>query len=131
MNELLRSSSALGHRALAYMKRREGRILVGSDTPSGSVYANPPGYNGFLEMRAMEAAGLSPRDVLAAATLQNARLFGLQGTRGTVEVGKDADLLLLDADPLASTSALDDIHTVILRGRPIARATLSARGALR
>lgn len=126
MHEILRAASALGARALAYVSARGGRVLFGSDTPSGSVYTNPPGFNGHLEMRAMEAAGLTPRQVLLAATLENARLFGLDGQVGTIEVGKSADLLLLDADPLASTAAFDAIHTVILRGRAVPRSALSA-----
>lgn len=130
-NELLRSASALGTRALAYLSAQGGRILFGSDTPSGSIYTNPPGFNGYLELRAMEAAGLTPRQVLTAGTLENARLFGLDGQLGTVEVGKSADLLLLGADPLASTAAFDAIHTVILGGRAIPRAELGVPIATR
>jgi imidazolonepropionase-like amidohydrolase len=126
MEPILRAASALGARALSYLNARGGRVLFGSDTPSGSVYTNPPGLNGHLEMRAMEAAGLAPRQVFVAATLENARLFGLDGQIGTIEVGKSADLLLLDADPLVSTAAFDAIHTVILRGRAVRRTALSA-----
>lgn len=124
--ETLEAASRLGARALAYSSARGARVHFGSDSPSGSAYTNPPGLNGHLELRAMEAAGLSPREVLMAATLANARLFRLGREVGTVEVGKVADLLLLDADPLASTSAFDAIHTVILRGRPVTRSALSA-----
>ena len=131
MLELLRSASALGRRALAYTARSGGRIVFGSDTPSGSVYANPPGYNGYLELRAMEAAGLTPRQVLAAATVENARLFGMAQQSGTIEVGKIADLLLLDLDPLESTAAFDAIGTVIVGGRVIPREELTARAPTR
>jgi imidazolonepropionase-like amidohydrolase len=65
-------------------------------------------------------------------TIENARLFRIDGRAGTVEVGKSADLLLQDADPLASTAAFDAICTVILRGRAIPRGELDAgvaRGA--
>jgi hypothetical protein len=131
MYEILRSASELGTRALTYMTRRGGRVVFGSDTPAGSVYTNPPGFNGYLELRAMEAAGLTPRQVLAAATLENARLFGVDAQIGTIEVGKVADLLLLDVDPLASTVAFDAIHTVIRAGRLVPRERLAAPGGTR
>jgi imidazolonepropionase-like amidohydrolase len=131
MHELLRSASGLGTRALAYVSRRGGRIVFGSDTPAGSVYTNPPGYNGYLELRAMQAGGLTPRQVLAAATLENARLFGVDAQMGTIEVGKAADLLLLDVDPLVSTAAFDAIRAVILAGRVVPREKLAAPGGTR
>ncbi len=128
MHEVLLSASRLGTHSLATASGRGGRILFGSDTPSGSVYTNPPGLNGYLELRAMEAAGLTPRQVLVSATLENARLFDPDAL-GTVEVGKVADLLLLTADPLASTAAFDAIHTVITRGRAIPRERLAVPDA--
>jgi imidazolonepropionase-like amidohydrolase len=117
---------ARGQRAAVYFARGGGRIVFGSDTPSGPTYANPPGYNGYLELRALEAAGLSPRQLLSAATVENARLFGLTADYGTIEHGKVASLLLLRENPLVSTAALDSIDTVILRGRVVPRATLAA-----
>jgi imidazolonepropionase-like amidohydrolase len=72
----------------------------------------------------MERARLSPPQVLRAATLENARLFGLAASVETVQVGRRADLLILDADPLASAVAFDTIHSVILDGRLIDRSSL-------
>ena len=114
-----------GLRAAEYFSKSGGRILFGSDTPSAPTYANPPGYNGFLELRALESAGLSPKLLLAAATVDNARFFGLTDL-GTIEPGKVASLLILRSDPLASTAAFDDIDTVIVKGQAIRRETLSA-----
>ena len=109
-----------------YMAAQGGRILFGSDTPSDDVYTNPPGYNGYLELREMEAAGVPPARILAAATLENARLVHVEDRYGTVEAGKVASLLLLREDPLASTAAFDTIETVLVRGRVVPRAALSA-----
>lgn len=113
-------------RAAAAFARDGGRILFGSDTPSAPTYANPPGYNSYLELRSLERAGLSPRQLLAAATIENARQFGLTADYGTIEPGKVASLLVLSSDPLASTAAFDAIDTVIVRGRVVARPTLAA-----
>jgi imidazolonepropionase-like amidohydrolase len=112
-------------RATSYIATNGGRIVFGSDTPSAPTFANPPGYNGYLEMREMEAVGMSPPQVLAAATLESARLFGLEKDYGSVAPGKFASLLLLREDPLASTTAFDTIETVIVKGRVVPRPTLA------
>jgi len=62
-----------------------------------------------------------------AAPVPLRQLFGVLPDRGTVEAGKRADLLLLAADPLASTAAFDTIETVFIGGRAFPRAELSAR----
>jgi imidazolonepropionase-like amidohydrolase len=110
--------------ATSYIAAHGGRIAFGSDTPSAPTYANPPGYNGYLELREMEEAGLSPRQILLAATLENARLFGLSNDYGVVTVGKIANLLLLRTDPLKSTAAYDTLEAVIVKGKVIQRNAL-------
>ena len=95
--------------------------------PSGPTYANPPGYNGYLEMRELERSGIPPRQILAAATIANAKLFGLDSDYGTIEPGKRASLLLLRANPLASVSAFDTIDVVVVGGRVVQRSELRAQ----
>jgi imidazolonepropionase-like amidohydrolase len=107
-----------------YLVDRGGRLVFGSDTPSGPTYANPPGLNGYLELARLAAARISPDRLLAAATIETARAFRLDSHYGTVEVGKVANLLLLAKDPLQTVAAYDAIDLVISRGRPIARAAL-------
>jgi imidazolonepropionase-like amidohydrolase len=114
-----------GRAAARYFVAHGGRLLFGSDTPSAPTYANPPGYNGYLEMRELERAGIPPREIFAAATLSNAKFFGVSSSLGTIEAGKRADLLLLEADPLASTSAFDTIKVVLSGGRVLSRDELS------
>jgi imidazolonepropionase-like amidohydrolase len=113
-----------GLRAAVYFTDHAGRLLFGSDTPSSPIFSNPPGYDGYLELRALERAGIKPLDILAAATIRNAELFGVASDYGTVTPGKRASLLLLRADPLASLAAIDAIETVIVDGRPFAREEL-------
>jgi imidazolonepropionase-like amidohydrolase len=126
IRQLLRDGGDGGRAAALHFVQKGGRLVFGSDTPSAPTYANPPGYNGHLEMRELERAGIAPRRILDAATRTAAEFFRL-ADRGTVEPGKRADLLLLRADPLATTAALDTIDLVILSGRAIPRAELSAR----
>jgi len=114
---------------LADFHRSGGRLLFGTDTAVGGFgWASPPGLAGYWEMRDWEASGISPEDILAAATIRNARSFGLAGQRGLVASGQDADLLILSADPRMSVSAFEHIEIVVVEGRPIDRASLSARG---
>ena len=107
---------------------RMGLILFGSDTPSSPGPTNPPGLNGRLEMEALAAMGFSPAAILKAATTDNARIFGLQG-RGCLNAGCRGDALLLSDNPLRSVAAYDAIDLVILGGRPLDPAALSARNA--
>ena len=64
-----------------------------------------------------------------AATLNNARQFGLAKDYGTVEPGKIANLLLLTANPLQTMRAWSQIEKVVLHGDVIARETLAATGS--
>lgn len=106
---------------------RGGRLLLGTDTAVGGFgWGSPPGLAGYLEMQGWARAGISPAKIFAAATLDNAKAFGLDDELGTIEPGKRADLLLLSDNPLADISAWNTILTVILGGRPIDRKTLAA-----
>lgn len=100
------------------------RLLFGSDTPSNEGIGNPPGLNGRLELQRWFEAGAPLALLLRAATLDNAIAFGLAAKLGSIEVGKQADLLLLRADPLATIAAYDAIETVFLNGQPIPREAL-------
>jgi len=115
-----------GAAAIRVFASSGGRLLFGSDTPSGPIYANPPGYNGYLEMLELERAGIPPREILAAATSATARFFGLDADYGTIEPGKRASLLLLGADPQRSVAAFDAIELVIQGERILARSSLAA-----
>jgi len=96
-----------------------GRLLFGSDTPSGEGIGNPQGLNGRLELEKWFAAGVPLAQILRAATLENAKAFGLEKDRGTIEIGKRADLLLLSVDPLKTVKAYDAIERIFLGGEEI------------
>jgi imidazolonepropionase-like amidohydrolase len=77
------------------------------------------------------AGGVAPDRLFRALTLDNARMFRLDDRIGTVEPGKLANLLLLNASPLENVKAYDAIETVILHGQPLRRSDLSARKSSR
>jgi imidazolonepropionase-like amidohydrolase len=103
--------------ATAYVVARRGRILFGTDTPSGPTYANPPGLNGWMEMQWLIEAGETPAQIFKSATLTNAQALKLDRDIGTVQVGKRANLLLLRQDPTQTIDAYAGIAKVILNGR--------------
>lgn len=120
------STSERGMRALRYLYELGQPMLLGSDTPSAPSYGNQPGYDTYKEMQLMAQAGIPLAAIFAAGTINNARQLGLEHDYGTIEEGKIANLLLLEANPLASVEAWSRIDKVILRGKPIDRDTLAA-----
>jgi len=116
-------------RFTAHLATSGGRFLFGSDTPSGPGYGNPPGYNGYLELRRLAEVGIPLPTLFAAATLDNARAFHLDDRYGSVEPGKVANLLLLKKNPLETVEAYDSITTVVLRGEILKREELAAQTA--
>lgn len=116
-----------GNKVVNYLNKAKYPILLASDFPGSPSYANQPGLTTFQEMEAMVAAGLSLEDVLAASTINNAKRFNLDKDYGSVEVGKVANLLILDKNPLHSINAWDSIQTVILHGKAINRDELAVQ----
>ncbi|WP_422996403.1 amidohydrolase family protein [Undibacterium sp. Di24W] len=114
-------------RMTAELHQQGAKMLFGSDTPSGPFYTQFPGINGRWEMDRWLEAGMSLPELFSALTMKNARALGLEKTIGSVEVGKQADLLLLTTNPLLDVRAYDTIEQVILRGKAHQRAVLSAQ----
>ena len=77
----------------------------------------------MLELGRSAETGIPLSRILRAATADNAAAFGMSD-RGTIEVGKRADLLLLRKDPLKTIAAYDSIDTIFLNGDAIPRASL-------
>jgi imidazolonepropionase-like amidohydrolase len=115
-----------GMRAAKYLHDLGQPLLVGSDTPSAPTFGSQPGYDTYREMRMMAQAGIPLPAIFQAATLNNARQFGLDKDYGTVEAGKVANLLLLTANPLETMRAWTSIDRIILRGEVIKRESLAA-----
>ncbi len=106
-------------RALVHTLHRAGaRILAGTDASMPLVY---PGSSLHLELELLVAAGLSPAEALRAATLEAARFLGADAESGSIAVGKRADLVLLDANPLQQIRHTRRIRAVILGGRLVVR----------
>jgi imidazolonepropionase-like amidohydrolase len=92
---------------------------AGARIASGTDAGTPYNYIGqlYYELALMHRAGMPLDRLLPAATRDAARLLGLDATIGTVEVGKIADLVLLDGDPLSDVAAYSRAAAVVQSGR--------------
>ena len=104
-------------RQVAEMQRAGVHILTGTDAP---LRNSPPGFGLHEEMVLLARGGMPPIAVLRSATSEPARYLGMLDSAGTVATGKLADLVLLDANPLADIGNVRRISAVIANGRVFA-----------
>ena len=90
-----------------------GRVVAGTDTAQQFVV---PGASLHRELELYVAGGLTPAQALKSATADAAGLLGIAARAGTIEVGKDADLVLLSGDPLADIRVTRRILNVVRLG---------------
>jgi imidazolonepropionase-like amidohydrolase len=103
------------------MQRAGVPMLAGTDTTAPFIF---PGSSLHEELALLVQAGLTPMQALQAATKLPAEFLGRQQTQGTIEKGKLADLVLLDANPLDDIHNTERISAVILRGKLLNRIQL-------
>ncbi len=84
-------------------KNRGGKIGVGED--AGYIYSTY-GFGYIEEMEMLREAGFHPLEVIKAATLDGAKILGVDGETGSIQVGKRADLVIVGENPLANLKVL-------------------------
>jgi imidazolonepropionase-like amidohydrolase len=99
-------------------------FMAGTDTAAGVHIF--PGFSLHQELALFVKAGLTPMEALQTATLNPAKFLGTISDMGTVQKGKFADLVLLDANPLDDIDNTRKIHGVVLAGRFLPRSELDA-----
>ena len=104
------------------MHKARVEFLAGTDTPPGvGIF---PGFSLHEELQRFVAAGFSPAEALQTATLNPAKFLGMEDRLGTIEKGKLADMVLLDANPLEDIRNTQKISGVVANGRYFSRADL-------
>ena len=98
-----------------------GLLMSGTDA---SLAVMVPGFSLHDELETMADVGLSPYDVLRTSTYNPALYLGELQEFGTIEVGKRADLVLLEANPLEDITNTRQIAGTMVRGRYYSRADL-------
>ena len=112
----------LRRRVILELHKAGAGLLLGADSPQ--VF-NVPGFSLHRELDALVAAGLTPYEALRTGTVAVAEFF--DSNAGTVAVGRDADLVLLNANPLEDVRHAHRIHGVMLRGTWYSADSLSER----
>jgi imidazolonepropionase-like amidohydrolase len=99
-------------------------IEAGGEVVLGTDYAGAPNVDFDLgmpihEIEWMQEAGMTPMQIIVAATKNGARSCNMENELGTLEAGKLADVLVVDGDPLADIHALTNAHLILREGKAI------------
>ena len=113
---------SLRRRLILELHNAGAGLLLGSDAPQTF---NVPGFSAHRELATLVAAGLSPYEAIRTGTVAVAEFLASNG--GVIAEGKDADLILLDANPLLDIENSKRIHGVMLRGQWYSEAELERR----
>jgi imidazolonepropionase-like amidohydrolase len=98
---------------VSLFKKHKVKINAGTDTPIGFL---TPGFSLHKELELLVEAGLTPLEAIRAATKTPAEFFNLEKEIGTIDIGRKADLLILNGNPLINIGNTADIQTVISKG---------------
>ncbi len=112
--EKIRKADAMKAGLTLKLHKAGARILLGTDTPNPFVI---PGFSIHEELQNLVGAGLSPYEAIRAGTRDAAEFLNAEDEFGTVEVGKRADLILLDANPLENVDNVSRRVGVMVRGK--------------
>ncbi len=99
-------------------------VLLGTDSPQ---LFSVPGFSIHREMKVMTESGLTPYQVLASGTRKVAEFYGAADEYGTVAVGRRADLILLNANPLEDVAHVADRAGVMVKGRWLPESEIQQR----
>ncbi len=100
-------------------------VKVGFGTDSGAIPSRVPGFAEHHELEMMVQSGLTPMQAIMCATKTNAELLGIENTTGTLTVGKQADLIVLNGNPLDDIRNTQKIVAIYHAGREVQPAVMA------
>ncbi|MEW7291470.1 amidohydrolase family protein [Aquimarina sp. 2304DJ70-9] len=106
--------NSIRRKLLKKLSDNGNRILLGSDAPQ---LFNVPGFSIHHEIDGMIRAGLTPLQIIQSGTINPAIFLGKEDTFGQIKTGLDADLILLDSNPIQNIQALQQVSGIIVRGK--------------
>jgi imidazolonepropionase-like amidohydrolase len=98
-------------------------VKVGFGTDSGAMPTRVPGYAEHHELAMMVASGLTPLEAIRCATLTDATLLGIADRTGTIAAGKQADMILLNGNPVDDIKNTEKIEAIWHNGHTVTTAT--------
>ena len=101
--------------ALELAFAREGGLLIAGTDPTGSGGVIP-GYSNQRQIELLVEAGFSPVEAISIGTLNGAKYLGRDARVGSIAVGKQADLVVVNGDPSATISEIRNVETVFKQG---------------
>ncbi|MEX1253613.1 MAG: amidohydrolase family protein [Dehalococcoidia bacterium] len=116
-------AAGLRNQLVRALRDAGARLLLGTDTPNPFVI---PGFAIHEELPLLVEAGLTPYEAIRAGTSDAAEFLGAADEFGTIAIGRRADLILTDANPLADVTNVARRSGVMVRGRWLAAAELDA-----
>lgn len=99
-------------------------MLLGSDAPQ---LFNVPGFSIHHEMNGMLGAGMTPLEIIQSGTINPSTFFSMSDTFGEIKEGLDADMVLLEANPLENLKALQQISGVMVRGKWLSKVAIDQK----
>jgi imidazolonepropionase-like amidohydrolase len=117
----LRMKLQRSFRVVRMMHRAGVKFMAGTDVGNPYLY---PGFSLHDELALFVEAGFTPMEALQTATRNPAEFLGMLDSLGTIEKGKLADLVLLEANPLDNISNTQRINAVVVNGRYLSKETL-------
>ncbi len=103
------------HHVKGFLKAWNAGVLIGTGTDAGTPYN--PHYGTYMELVLMAELGLDPMDVIAAGTINSAKIAGVDEWCGSLSIGKKANFIVLENNPLKNIHFLKDVKEVYLNGR--------------
>ena len=123
--DLARNKIALDNALFNVKKLYDSGILVGMGTDSGAMVIRPQGFSEHHELELLVKAGFTPLQAIQIATLNSAKILKLDKEYGTLEKGKVADFMVLDANPLQNIANTQKINTVYKAGKAVSQGPIS------